>query len=269
LAPLLLRAIHFGGPAENPEEVPMPIFTLLCKPIVRELVAALAVAAVDAACSSGSSSGSKRKKEEGAEEEAGGEQAVARGTRSPCRCASQLFHHAVHPGGGPVLEESRGLLPFMGLAPEEHHHDERGEEEDLRCSRRAVPGRGHRAHRRAHHGPWVLAGIGVGAGIHGYVPEGVLAGIMGKQAWWSVPAAVAIGVPMYSNAAGIIPVVEALLGKGAALGTVLAFMMAVIGLSLPEIVILRKVLRPRLIATFVGLVASGILMVGWLFNAVL
>jgi hypothetical protein len=117
--------------------------------------------------------------------------------------------------------------------------------------------------------PWVLAGIGVGAGIHGYVPEGVLAGIMGKQAWWSVPAAVAIGVPMYSNAAGIIPVVEALLGKGAALGTVLAFMMAVIGLSLPEIVILRKVLRPRLIATFVGVVASGILMAGWLFNAVL
>jgi uncharacterized membrane protein YraQ (UPF0718 family) len=117
--------------------------------------------------------------------------------------------------------------------------------------------------------PWVLAGIAVGAGIHGYVPEGLLASFMGKSAWWSVPAAVAIGVPMYSNAAGIIPVVEALLGKGAALGTVLAFMMAVIGLSLPEIVILRKVLRPRLIAAFVGIVASGILVVGWLFNAVL
>jgi uncharacterized membrane protein YraQ (UPF0718 family) len=117
--------------------------------------------------------------------------------------------------------------------------------------------------------PWVLAGIAVGAGIHGYVPEGVLAGIMGKSAWWSVPAAVALGVPMYSNAAGIIPVVEALLGKGAALGTVLAFMMAVIALSLPELVILRKVLRPRLIATFVGIVAAGIMLVGWLFNAVL
>ena len=97
----------------------------------------------------------------------------------------------------------------------------------------------------------------------------LLAGFMGKAAWWSVPAAVVIGVPMYSNAAGIIPVVEALLGKGAALGTVLAFMMAVIGLSLPEIVILRKVLRPRLIGAFVGVVASGILVVGWLFNAVL
>jgi uncharacterized membrane protein YraQ (UPF0718 family) len=117
--------------------------------------------------------------------------------------------------------------------------------------------------------PWVLAGIAVGAGIHGYVPEGLLASFMGKSAWWSVPAAVLLGVPMYSNAAGIIPVVEALLGKGAALGTVLAFMMAVIGLSLPEIVILRKVLRPPLIAAFVGVVASGILIVGWLFNAVL
>ncbi len=117
--------------------------------------------------------------------------------------------------------------------------------------------------------PWVLAGIAVGAGVHGYVPEGLLAGFMGKSAWWSVPAAVAIGVPMYSNAAGVIPVVEALLGKGAALGTVLAFMMSVIGLSLPEIVILRKVLRPPLIAAFVGIVALGILLVGWLFNAVL
>jgi len=117
--------------------------------------------------------------------------------------------------------------------------------------------------------PWVIAGIAVGAGIHGYVPEGLLASFMGKSAWWSVPAAVVIGVPMYSNAAGIIPVVEALLGKGAALGTVLAFMMAVIGLSLPEIIILRKVLRPPLIAAFVGVVASGILVVGWMFNAVL
>jgi uncharacterized membrane protein YraQ (UPF0718 family) len=116
---------------------------------------------------------------------------------------------------------------------------------------------------------YVVLGIAVGAGVHGYVPEGLLAGIMGKSAWWSVPAAVVIGVPMYSNAAGIIPIVQALLEKGAALGTVLAFMMAVIALSLPEMVILRKVLRPRLIATFVAVVASGILAVGWLFNAVL
>jgi uncharacterized membrane protein YraQ (UPF0718 family) len=96
-----------------------------------------------------------------------------------------------------------------------------------------------------------------------------MASIMGKGAWWSVPLAVLIGVPMYSNAAGIIPVVQALLGKGAALGTVLAFMMSVIGLSLPEMIILRKVLRPPLIATFAGVVALGILLVGYLFNIVL
>lgn len=114
--------------------------------------------------------------------------------------------------------------------------------------------------------PYVVAGIAVGAGIHGYVPEGFLAQIMGKGAWWSVPAAVAIGVPMYSNAAGIVPVIHALLEKGAALGTVLAFMMSVIALSLPEMVILRKVLLPRLIAAFVLVVACGILLVGWLFN---
>jgi uncharacterized membrane protein YraQ (UPF0718 family) len=117
--------------------------------------------------------------------------------------------------------------------------------------------------------PYVMAGIAVGAGIHGYVPENFMAHIMGKGAWWSVPLAVLIGVPMYSNAAGIIPVVQALLGKGAALGTVLAFMMSVIGLSLPETIILRKVLRPQLIAVFVGVVATGILLVGYLFNVLM
>jgi uncharacterized protein len=116
---------------------------------------------------------------------------------------------------------------------------------------------------------WVVAGIAVGAGIHGYVPEGFLASIMGREAWWSVPAAVVIGIPMYSNAAGIVPVVHALLEKGAALGTVLAFMMAVIALSLPEMVILRKVLKPRLLAAFVAVVGLGILLVGFLFNAIL
>jgi uncharacterized membrane protein YraQ (UPF0718 family) len=118
--------------------------------------------------------------------------------------------------------------------------------------------------------PWVLAGIAIGAGIHGYVPEDFMVSIMGKDApWWSVPAAVLIGVPMYTNAAGIIPIVEALIGKGAALGTVLAFMMSVIALSLPEMVILRKVLKLPLILTFAGVVATGILVVGFVFNAVL
>jgi len=117
--------------------------------------------------------------------------------------------------------------------------------------------------------PWVLAGIAVGAGIHGWVPENFMAAIMGKDAWWSVPLAVLIGVPMYSNAAGIIPVVHALIEKGAALGTVLAFMMSVIALSLPEMIILRKVLRPALISVFIAIVAGGIVLVGFLFNAFL
>ncbi len=115
--------------------------------------------------------------------------------------------------------------------------------------------------------PYILAGIALGAGIHGYVPQDFMASIMGRDApWWSLPAAVAIGVPMYTNAAGIIPIVEALMGKGAALGTVLAFMMSVIALSAPEMIILRKVLKPRLIATFAGVVATGILLVGYIFN---
>jgi uncharacterized membrane protein YraQ (UPF0718 family) len=116
---------------------------------------------------------------------------------------------------------------------------------------------------------YVLAGIAIGAGIHGYVPQDFMADLMGKDApWWSVPASVLIGVPMYTNAAGIIPIVEALLAKGASLGTVLAFMMSVIALSLPEIVILRKVLKPKLIAVFVGVVSIGIMLVGYIFNAV-
>ena len=117
--------------------------------------------------------------------------------------------------------------------------------------------------------PYILLGVALGAGIHGYVPRDFMASFMGEGVWWAVPAAVAIGVPMYSNAAGIIPVVQALLAKGAALGTVLAFMMSVIALSAPEMIILRKVLKPRLIAVFAGTVAAGIMLVGFVFNAVL
>jgi uncharacterized membrane protein YraQ (UPF0718 family) len=117
--------------------------------------------------------------------------------------------------------------------------------------------------------PYILLGIGLGAAIHGYVPEDFMASFMGKDVWWAVPAAVLLGVPMYTNAAGIIPIVEALIGKGAALGTVLAFMMAVIALSAPEMIILRKALKPPLIATFAGVVATGILLVGYVFNWVL
>ncbi|MEI8007773.1 MAG: permease [Bacteroidota bacterium] len=113
---------------------------------------------------------------------------------------------------------------------------------------------------------YVLLGIAVGAGVHGYVPQEFMASFMGKSAWYSVPLSVLIGIPLYSNAAGIIPIVSALIEKGAALGTALAFMMSVIGLSLPEMIILRKVLKMPLIFTFIGVVGTGIIMVGFLFN---
>ena len=116
--------------------------------------------------------------------------------------------------------------------------------------------------------PYVALGILVGAGAHGYVPEDFMAALMGKSAWYSVPLSVLIGIPLYSNAAGIVPIVSVLIEKGASLGTALAFMMSVIGLSLPEMVILRKVLKLPLIFTFVGVVGTGILIVGFLFNTI-
>ncbi len=116
---------------------------------------------------------------------------------------------------------------------------------------------------------FVVIGIGIGALLHGYVPEDALVSIMGADAWWSVPIAVVIGVPLYSNAAGVIPIISVLLGKGAALGTALAFMMSVVALSLPEMIILRRVLKPKLIAIYIGVVAVGIMLTGYLFNLIL
>ncbi|MBK7709922.1 MAG: permease [Bacteroidales bacterium] len=113
---------------------------------------------------------------------------------------------------------------------------------------------------------YVALGIAVGAGAHGYVPEEFMASVMGKSAWYSVPLSIVIGIPLYSNAAGIVPIVSVLIEKGASLGTALAFMMAVIGLSLPEMIILRKVLKMPLILTFIGIVGGGIMIVGFLFN---
>jgi hypothetical protein len=117
---------------------------------------------------------------------------------------------------------------------------------------------------------YVLVGIAVGAGIHGYVPTDALAGYMGKDAaWWSVPLVVLAALPLYSNAAAMAPVLQALVEKGAALGTALAFMMAVVGVSLPETILLRRVLKARLIGVFVGVVTVVIIVTGYLFNAVL
>jgi uncharacterized protein len=113
---------------------------------------------------------------------------------------------------------------------------------------------------------YVAFGIAVGAAAHGYVPEEFMAALMGKSAWYSIPLSIIIGIPLYSNAAGIVPIVAVLIEKGASLGTALAFMMSVIGLSLPEMVILRKVLKLPLIFTFIGIVGFGIMIVGYLFN---
>jgi len=113
---------------------------------------------------------------------------------------------------------------------------------------------------------YILLGIAVGAGAHGFVPDEYLAGALGNQNWYSVPLAILVGIPLYSNAAGIIPIVSVLIEKGVTLGTALAFMMSVIGLSLPEIIILKKVLKWQLIGIFVGVVAFGIVIVGLIFN---
>jgi hypothetical protein len=115
---------------------------------------------------------------------------------------------------------------------------------------------------------FVIIGIAIGAFIHGFVPEDALTGIMGEGAWWSVPISVLLGIPLYSNAAGVIPIVSALLDKGAALGTALAFMMSVVALSLPEMIILRRILKPQLIAIFVAVVAVSITLTGYLFNLI-
>lgn len=116
---------------------------------------------------------------------------------------------------------------------------------------------------------YVVIGIAIGAGIHGYVPEDALASILGESAWWSVPAAVLIGIPLYSNAAGIVPIVGTLIEKGASVGTALAFMMSVIGLSLPEAVILKRVLKMPLLVTFFAVIAVAIIFTGYLFNLIL
>ena len=116
---------------------------------------------------------------------------------------------------------------------------------------------------------YVIIGIAIGAAMHGYVPENFFAKYLSADRWYAMPLAVLAGVPMYANAAGIIPIVSVLIEKGASLGTSLAFMMSVIGLSLPEIIILKKVLKLPLILTFVSVVAIGIMLVGYLFNFLL
>jgi uncharacterized membrane protein YraQ (UPF0718 family) len=117
--------------------------------------------------------------------------------------------------------------------------------------------------------PFLLIGIGIGAAIHGWVPESFFERYAGTGNPFAVPFAVLIGIPLYSNAAGVLPLVEALYAKGLGMGTLLAFMMAVVALSLPEMILLRRILKPKLIAAFIGVVATGILIVGYLFNVLI
>jgi uncharacterized membrane protein YraQ (UPF0718 family) len=117
--------------------------------------------------------------------------------------------------------------------------------------------------------PYIIIGVGVGAWIHGYVPTDFLAAYAGADKWYAVPLAVLIGIPLYSNAAGVIPLVSALTEKGVAIGTTLAFMMAVTALSLPEFMILKKVMKVKLIVIFASIVGAGIIFTGYLFNLVL
>ena len=117
--------------------------------------------------------------------------------------------------------------------------------------------------------PYIIAGIALGALIHGYAPVGFLAEIAGKNSPLAVPIVVLIGVPLYSNAAGTIPIIQALMAKGMALGTALALMMSITALSLPEMIILRKVLKPKLIAVFAGTLAAAFVFTGLLFNAIM
>ena len=113
---------------------------------------------------------------------------------------------------------------------------------------------------------WVIAGISLGAFLHGFVPDGFIADKLGTGTWWTVPSAVAIGIPLYSNASGVIPVVQSLLAKGLPVGTALAFMMSIVAASLPEFTMLRQVMKPRLLLTFFAMLLVFFTLAGWLFN---
>lgn len=114
----------------------------------------------------------------------------------------------------------------------------------------------------------MIAGVGIGALIHGFVPQGFFEKYLQKAGWWSVPLAVVLAVPLYSNASGVIPIIQSLVAKGVPFGTALALMMAVVGISLPEALILKKVMKWQLLVTFFSIVTFGIILIGYLFNMV-
>ena len=154
-----------------------------------------------------------------------------------------------------VFETAAGAGALAGYRPTLRERAGMGREEVGKIVRKVLP--------------FLLVGIGIGAVIHGWLPEGFFERYAGPGNPLAVPFAVLLGIPLYSNAAGVLPLVEALYAKGLGMGTLLAFMMAVVALSLPETILLRRILKPRLIAAFIAVVAVGILLVGYLFNAVL
>lgn len=113
---------------------------------------------------------------------------------------------------------------------------------------------------------YILAGVGIGAIIHNYIPESVITAVLGQDKWYSVPVATVVGIPMYADIFGTLPIAEALVTKGVGIGTVMSFMMAVTALSLPSMIMLSKVVRPKLLGIFVGIVSVGILIIGFVFN---
>ena len=116
--------------------------------------------------------------------------------------------------------------------------------------------------------PYVLVGVGIGALIHNWIPEATITALLGQDKWWSVLVATVVGIPMYADIFGTLPIAEALVGKGVGLGTVLAFMMAVTALSLPSIIMLKRVIKMPLLILFLGIVTAGILIIGYLFNSI-
>ncbi|MFA4884458.1 MAG: permease [Desulfotomaculaceae bacterium] len=171
------------------------------------------------------------------------------------------------------IHPERFLEPWVKdlLAEESKHELEEGNNEILPITWGDRIADGYKAVREILAGVWhyLVGGIALGAAIYGYMPVDFVSEYMGKGAWWNVPIAVLLGVPLYASAVGVIPIIQAFIIKGAALGTTLAFMMSVIGISIPELVMLRKVIKLPLIWIFVGIVALGSVVVGYVFNALI
>jgi uncharacterized membrane protein YraQ (UPF0718 family) len=167
--------------------------------------------------------------------------------------------------GGTLIGAARmenQVESFVYTAPVHHGDQALSRAERFRYARDQVTEIIHRVW------PYILVGVGVGALIHNWIPEATITALLGQDKWWSVLVATVVGTPMYADIFGTLPIAEALVGKGVGLGTVLAFMMAVTALSLPSIIMLKRVVKMPLLILFLGIVAAGILIIGYLFNSI-